>query len=99
MFVYPSIRLLFGSMIIIFDMIIINNCPPPRWTQNDSLIGVNPGLGMKPGMSEERVDSSLYLLAAASEDFVPTNEKGEGDKNADFAVRLKSFYGNYVYAK
>ena len=45
-------------------MIIINNCPPPRWTQNDSLIGVNPGLGMKPGMPEERVDSSLYLLAA-----------------------------------
>lgn len=67
----------------------------PRWTQNDSLIGVNPGLGMKPGMPKERVDSSLYLLAAASEDFEPTNEKGEGEKNADFAVRLKLFYDKY----
>jgi len=67
----------------------------PKWTLDGSLIGGHPGVGMKPGMTTERVDSSLYVMAAGSEDEVPTNDDGEGDKNVDYAVRLQKFFERY----
>lgn len=67
----------------------------PRWLLDESLIGSNPGLGMRPRMPDSQIDSSLYLLAAGSEDMEQTNEEGEGLKNVDYAVRMKHFLERY----
>jgi len=68
----------------------------PKWLLDQSLVGSNPGVGLRPKMPDARVDSSLYVLDAGSEDMTPTNAKGEGDKNVDYAVRLQQFLGVYT---
>ena len=35
-----------------------------RWTLDESIIGSNPGLGLRPRMQDSRIDSSMYVLAA-----------------------------------
>ena len=35
-----------------------------RWTLDESIIGSNPGLGLRPRMQDSRIDSSMYALAA-----------------------------------
>jgi len=67
----------------------------PKWLLDKSMIGSNPGLGLRPTMPESRIDSSLYVLKAASEDMEPSNESGEGDKNVDYAIRMKQFLDRY----
>lgn len=67
----------------------------PRWQQEASLIGANPGLGLRPSSSDERIDSSMFVLKIGDTDDVPTNEDGEGDKNADYVKRLENFMLKY----
>jgi len=67
----------------------------PRWLLSESIIGTNPGLGIRPGMPDSRIDSSLFVISAASEDMKPTNDDGEGDKNADYVQRITNFLGKY----
>jgi len=72
----------------------------PKWLLDESLVGSNPGVGLRPRMSDARIDSSLYMLSAGSEDSQPTNIEGEGEKNVDFAVRYQDFlkiYENKTY--
>lgn len=67
----------------------------PRWTLGDSIIGTNPGVGIRPRQQDKRIESSIYVLAAASADLFPTNSDGEGEKNIDFAVRLEKYLDGY----
>lgn len=69
----------------------------PRWTLDGSLIGSNPGVGIRPTNRDARIDSSIFLLETASKDPTPTDKMGDGDKNADWARRMEIFmekYGN-----
>eukprot|EP00088_Acartia_fossae_P069657 TRINITY_DN9156_c0_g1_i6.p1 TRINITY_DN9156_c0_g1~~TRINITY_DN9156_c0_g1_i6.p1 ORF type:complete len:330 (-),score=128.39 TRINITY_DN9156_c0_g1_i6:402-1391(-) len=67
----------------------------PKWTLEDSIIGVNPGVGMKPPMSDKRIDSSLYEFSLEDSSTTPTNKEGEGEKNIDLKTRMDLFMAKY----
>ena len=71
----------------------------PKWTQTNSLIGVNPGVGLRPQNSDKRIDSQLFFLRKGDTNNMPTNEgevnEGEGDLNADYAARMMRFLYPY----
>jgi len=62
----------------------------PRWKEDWGLIGKNPGLGIRPGPTDKRIDSHLYLLKSNDFNKEPTKD-GEGDLNIDAAERMKIF--------
>ena len=71
----------------------------PKWTEKNSLIGENPGVGLRPQNSDKRIDSQMFLLRADDSKTIPSNEgeanEGEGDLNADYAVRMLRFLHPY----
>lgn len=67
----------------------------PRWTLANSLIGTNPGVGLRPRNSDLHIDSSIIALDAKAKDNTPTDKNGEGEKNADWARRMELFSENY----
>lgn len=66
-----------------------------RWTLDGSLIGKNPGVGLRPGTSDDKIDSSMYLLNSLDNSDAPTSRNGEGEKNVDFARRMQLFMEKY----
>jgi len=71
----------------------------PRWTLKDSLIGLNPGVGLRPKMADVQIESSLYRINTQQTSTEPSNEKGEGKRNADIAKRAKLFLDMYNNTK
>jgi sodium/potassium-transporting ATPase subunit beta len=67
----------------------------PRWTLDESIIGSNPGVGMKPSMSDVMIDSSLYMIDTSDASTEPTDKDGEGEKNADVVRRMDKFMEKY----
>jgi len=67
----------------------------PRWTLDESLIGSNPGVGIKPVMYDEKIDSSMYVFDVSDDDQTPTDKDGEGPKNIDYVVRMQKFLEKY----
>lgn len=67
----------------------------PRWTLDGSLIGSNPGVGVRPSNTDKRIDSSIFLLETAAKDTTPTDKMGNGEKNADWARRMELFLDKY----
>jgi len=63
----------------------------PRWILKDSIIGVNPGLGAKPPNSNKLIDSSIYAFNVTDTNTTASNDKGEGDLNADWIKRMDNF--------
>jgi len=68
----------------------------PRWLLDASIIGSNPGLGIRPKPTDERIDSSMFVLKIGERDTKPTDENGEGDKNIDYAVRVRNYMDMYT---
>ena len=66
-----------------------------RWLLTESLIGSNPGVGVRPGTSDLHIDSSMYLLNSQDKDKSPSNKEGEGEKNIDYARRMEMFLKGY----
>lgn len=67
----------------------------PRWTLEESLIGSNPGVGMKPIMDDLHIDSSLYVIDRTDTSTATTDKFGEGTKNADVVKRMDLFLEKY----
>jgi len=100
---YGCLAAFWAAMLNIFFITI----PPehPKWMLEESIIGINPGLGVKPANQDQRIDSGMFILAyegaEAATSTTPTKtkkrEEGEGDKNIDYAYRLNKFlkHGNY----
>ena len=53
------------------------------------------GVGLRPQSTDELIDSSMIVLAVGEKDMTPTNPEGEGNKNIDYAVRMKKFMDKY----
>jgi len=83
----------------IFFLTLPANTMGPKWTQGSSLIGVNPGVGLRPQNADKKIDSQMFVLRKADINIVPTNEgrpdEGEGELNADYAARMKKFLEVY----
>jgi len=83
----------------IFFLTLPNETSGPKWKQDYSLIGSNPGVGLRPQNSDKRIDSQMFILQAGDTNKVPTNADGEGDYNADYATRMHKFLAPYREAK
>lgn len=67
----------------------------PKWMLDASIIGSNPGLGLRPASRDKLIDSSMIVLNIGDTNTVPTNEDGEGDRNIDYAVRASKYMKMY----
>jgi len=67
----------------------------PKWEQDGSIIGSNPGVGLRPQSTDKLIDSSMIVLGVGEKSMEPTNEDGEGDKNVDYAVRMRKLLDAY----
>jgi len=67
----------------------------PRWLQEDSIIGVNPGVGLRPRNTDARIDSQMFVLRQSDTNTHPSENGGEGDLNADYIARTNKFLDNY----
>merc|ERR1712107_877159 len=67
----------------------------PKWQQDWGLIGNNPGVGLRPRNTDARIDSQMFVLQGNDENIHPSDLDGEGDLNADYAVRVSKFLAAY----
>jgi len=67
----------------------------PRWKEEHSIIGVNPGVGIRPSSTDKRIDSQMFVLRKGDTNIHPSNDQGEGDLNVDYATRMKKFLEVY----
>merc|ERR1711990_1064744 len=67
----------------------------PRWLQADSIIGVNPGVGLRPRNTDARIDSQMFVLRQGDTNAHESEPEGEGDLNADYVSRTKKFLETY----
>lgn len=67
----------------------------PKWQQGGSLIGVNPGVGLRPRNQDSLIDSQMFVLQDGEESEHPSHPDGEGALNADYAERVRKFLTVY----
>ena len=65
------------------------NDETPKWMKEESIIGVNPGMGVRPRQADSRIDSSMYLFNG-NWNGEKTNDI-EQDSDAGFAARMSDF--------
>ena len=53
------------------------------------------GVGLRPQSTDKLIDSSMIVLGVGEKSMEPTNEDGEGDKNIDYAVRMRKLLDAY----
>jgi len=68
----------------------------PRWTLSDSIIGTNPGIGVRPSQVVDELDSGIYLVdlnfnGGATDD--ANNATLVGSEG--YALRMKEFFKVY----
>jgi len=63
----------------------------PRWLLSESIIGVNPGVGLRPKQTDKLIDSSIFIFDQADVETAPTDDDGEGNRNADAVKRMENF--------
>lgn len=93
MIYYTCLAAFWVACLQIFFLTLPDN--EPRWTLKGSLIGENPGVGLRPPTSDKKIDSSLYILRLQDTSNTPTNDKGEGETNADVARRMDLYLQKY----
>jgi len=67
----------------------------PKWTMDSSLIGVNPGVGLRPRNADKLIDSQMFVLLNGDDNIYPSERLGEGIINADYAKRTEQFLKEY----
>lgn len=67
----------------------------PKWTMDSSLIGVNPGVGLRPRNADKLIDSQMFVLLNGDDNMHPSERLGEGIINADYATRTEQFLKEY----
>merc|ERR1712098_365131 len=92
---YTCLAAFWYVCLIIFFTTIPDKLEGPKWQQKESLIGKNPGIGIRPLNQDERIDSNMFKLKWGDVNTVISQADGEGDLNADFARRAQKFMEVY----
>lgn len=66
----------------------------PKWTLTESIIGVDPGMGMRPLARDERIDSSMIRLDWDNANENPSPDY-ESEMTIDWAYRMQKFLKSY----
>jgi len=67
------------------------NDDTPKWVREESIIGVNPGMGVRPRQADPRIDSSMYALEGNYRETLDLEEDSAGG----FALRMKDYLKRY----
>ena len=67
------------------------NDETPKWMKEESIIGVNPGMGVRPRQADGRIDSSMYFFNGNWNE--ERTSDLEQDSDAGFAFRMEDFLG------
>jgi len=86
-FWYVCLLIFFQTLPVAYD--------GPKWTLEGSLIGKNPGVGIRPLNRDVRIDSNLFKLQIDDKNEVLSEKDGEGDLNIDYARRAQKFLEVY----
>jgi len=91
---YSCLAGFWAAMLNIFFLTLNENSP--KWQGAESLIGVSPGLGLKPGQIPELIDSSMISFALKSKD----DQGNPGDSNyvagtQGWVDRVEKFLNTY----
>jgi len=92
---YSCLAAFWYTCLIIFFQTLPEETVGPKWQLKGSLIGENPGVGIRPLNRDVRIDSNMFKLQLNDENNVPTDEDGEGDLNIDYAKRAQKFLKVY----
>lgn len=96
---YSCLAAFWVGCLNIFFLTLPENQMGPKWTMDQSIIGTNPGVGLRPQNTDKLIDSQMFVLNAGDTNTRPTNEgradEGQGDLNVDYAARLRTFLKVY----
>merc|ERR1712098_831359 len=93
---YSCLAAFWYVCLIIFFTTLPDKMEGPKWQQEASLIGKNPGIGVRPLNQDSRIDSNMFKLKWGDLNTLPSNKEGEGDLNADYAKRAELFMNVYA---
>jgi len=99
---YSCLAAFWYVCLMIFFMTLPEVDMGPKWKLDGSLIGVNPGVGIRPLNRDSRIDSNMFVLQYVDDNRVLSEADGEGDLNIDYARRAQLFlevYKNDVDSK
>jgi len=92
---YSCLAGFWAACLCVFFLTIPEKDLGPRWQQDR--IGKNPGVGLRPGPTDKRIDSQMFFLNSSDASY-ESSEGGEGDRNIDYAVRMRNNIEKY-YSK
>merc|ERR1712107_908303 len=92
---YTLLACFWIACLVIFFQTLPEEVDGPKWQQDWGLIGNNPGVGLRPRNTDARIDSQMFVLQGNDENIHPSDLDGEGDLNADYAVRVNKFLAAY----
>jgi len=92
---YSCLAAFWYVCLIIFFTTLPAKMEGPKWQQEGSLIGKNPGIGVRPLNQDSRIDSNMFKLKWGDRNTIVSNKEGEGDLNADYAKRAELFMKVY----
>jgi len=92
---YTLLACFWIACLVIFFQTLPEEESGPKWQQDWGLIGKNPGLGLRPRNTDERIDSQMFVLKGGDTNINPSHPDGEGDLNADYAERVNNFFKMY----
>ena len=67
----------------------------PKYQQDASIIGNNPGVGMRPGQADQKLDFSSMIFLVKNDNTDEPAKDGEGLSNADWAKRYDMYLEKY----
>jgi len=81
---YSCLAAFWAAMLTVFFQTLPDGMP--KWQNANGLIGVSPGLGLRPTQTEERIDSSMIVFSENADDDGPDRPgyKGWADRAAEF---------------
>jgi len=91
---YSCLAAFWAICLLIFFLVIPPKDMGPRFQQDYGRIGTNPGVGVRPGPTDKRIDSQMFYLKRNC-NRMDNSEDGEGDLNIDFAVRVKKYMDEF----
>lgn len=91
---YSCLAGFWAACLCIFFLTIPAKDLGPKFQLDYSRIGEMPGVGLRPGPTDKRIESQMFFLKRADTN-KEHSEGGEGDLNIDYAERMKKNIEKY----
>merc|ERR1711983_553928 len=89
---YSCLAAFWYVCLLIFFQTLPDAAEGRKWQQDGSLIGINPGVGIRPLNRDSRIDSNMFVVEFRDSNDILSEKQGEGDLNIDYARRAQLFF-------